>query len=71
MVFLYCLLRKKFDRILIQSKSYNTMSKNIKASDVILTSLEVKEPYPNNPFTISSEAIMRPKLAGIESSSDN
>ena len=71
MVFLYCLLRKKFDRILTKAKAIIPYPKNIKASDVILTSLEVKEPYPNNPFTISSEAIMRPKLAGIESSSDN
>ena len=45
--------------------------KNIKALDVILTSLIVKEPYPNKPLTISSEAIIMPKLAGIENSNDN
>ena len=45
--------------------------KNIKALDVIFTSSREKEPYPNNPLTISSEAIINPRLAGTESNKDN
>ena len=39
--------------------------------EVISTSFDEKDPYPNNPFIISSDAIINPKLAGIESSKDN
>ena len=31
----------------------------------------MKDPYPNNPFTISSDAIIKPKLAGNENSKDS
>ena len=47
------------------------IQKYIKASDVILTSFCVKEPYPNNPLIISSDAIINPKLAGIDNNKDN
>ena len=52
-------------------QSNYTVTKNINAYAVISTSFDEKEPYPNNPFTISSDAIIKPRLAGIESSNDN
>ena len=34
-------------------------------------SFNEKDPYPNNPLTISSDAIIKPRLAGIENSKDS
>ena len=65
------LAKKKLAKIFISENATTPNPNNIKASDVVLTSLDVKEPYPNKPFTISSDAIMRATLAGIESNSDN
>ena len=65
------LAKKKLAKIFISEKATTPNPNNIKASDVVLTSLDVKEPYPNKPFTISSDAIIRATLAGIESNSDN
>ena len=45
--------------------------KNINAFEVISTSAILNDPYPNNPFTISSEAIIKPILAGTESNKDS
>ena len=39
--------------------------------DIKKTSFKEKDPQPNNPFIISSEAIISPKLAGIDRSKDN
>ena len=52
-------------------KAITPKPKNIKASDVILISFKENEPYPNNPFTISSDAIIKPKVAGIDNNKDN
>ena len=72
MVFLYYLrAKKKFDKIFIKANATTPYPKNIKAFDVISTSFNEKDPYPNNPLTISSDAIIKPKLAGIENSKDN
>ena len=60
------LAKKKLDKIFINAKAGTPYPKNFKASAVILTSFEEKEPYPNNAFTISFDAKINPKLAGIE-----
>ena len=58
-------------KFLLSANAITPNPKNTKALDVILTSFDVKEPYPNNPFTISSEAIIKPRLAGIDNNKDN
>ena len=45
--------------------------KNFKAVAVISTSFLLNDPYPNNAFTISSDAKINPKLAGIEKRRDS
>ena len=65
------LAKKKFDKILINAKATTPKPKKLNARDVISTSAKVKEPYPNNPVTISSEAKINPKLAGIDKSKDS
>ena len=64
------LAKKKFDKILINAKA-TPKPKKLNAREVISTSAEVKEPYPNNPVTISSDAKINPKLAGIDKSKDS
>ena len=58
--------KKKFDKIFINANAGTPNPKNFKAAAVISTSLTEKDPYPNNAFTISFEAIINPKLAGKE-----
>ena len=65
------LAKKKLAKIFKSANAIIPYPKNIKALDVILTSARVKEPYPNNPLIISSEAIINPRLAGTESNKDN
>ena len=65
------LAKKKLDKIFINAKAGTPYPKNFKASAVILTSFEEKEPYPNNAFTISFDAKINPKLAGIEKRSES
>ena len=60
------LAKKKLDRIFINANAGIPYPKNFKAAAVISTSLREKVPYPNNAFTISFEAKIIPKLAGIE-----
>ena len=45
--------------------------KNFNASAVNSTFSIVKDPYPNNPLIIWSDAMSKPKLAGIDNSKDN
>ena len=45
--------------------------KYFKAAAVILIFSIVKDPYPNNAFTISSEAKIKPKLAGTDNKSES
>ena len=65
------LAKKKLDKIFINAKAGTPYPKNFKAAAVISTSLTEKDPYPNNAFTISLEARINPKLAGIENSSES
>ena len=65
------LAKKKFDKILINANAGTPYPKNFKAEAVIWTSLIEKDPYPNNAFTISSDAKINPKLAGIENKSES
>ena len=65
------LAKKKLDKIFINAKAGTPYPKNFKAEAVILTSSKVKDPYPNNAFTISFDAKINPKLAGIENSSES
>ena len=65
------LAKKKFDRILISANAGTPYPKNFNAAAVISTSFGEKDPYPNNAFTISFEAKINPRLAGIENRSDN
>ena len=60
------------EEINLTSNAYLDSLKLISVNDeVILTSFELKEPYPNSPFIISWEAIIKPKLAGRESNIDS
>ena len=65
------LAKKKLDKTFTNANATTPKPKNIKASDVKLTSSIVKEPYPNKPLIMSSAAITNPTLAGIENSKDN
>ena len=60
------LAKKKFDKIFIIAKAGTPYAKNFNAAAVISTSFKEKDPYPNNALTISFEANINPKLAGIE-----
>ena len=62
----YLLQKKKFDKIFINAKAGTPYPKYFKAAAVISTSFIEKDPYPNNAFTISFDAKISPKLAGIE-----
>ena len=70
-VLVLSLAKKKLESIFTSANATTPQPKNTKALEVILTSLGEKEPYPNNPFIISSDAIIRPRLAGIENNKDN
>ena len=65
------LAKKKFDSIFINANAGTPYPKNFKAVAVISTSFIEKDPYPNNAFTISFEAKINPKLAGIENKSES
>ena len=65
------LAKKKFAKTFISEKATTPYPKNFKAIDVIKTSLDEKEPYPNNPLTISSDAKIKARLAGKDKSKDN
>ena len=54
-----------------QKRRIADIQKNFKAEDVISTSFGEKDPYPNNSFTISFDANINPKLAGIENRSES
>ena len=65
------LAKKKFAKTFINEKATTPYPKKFKAIDVIKTSLDEKEPYPNNPLTISSDAKIKARLAGKDRSKDN
>ena len=65
------LAKKKFDKIFISANAGTPYPKNFKAAAVISTSSKEKDPYPNNAFTISLDANINPKLAGIENRSES
>ena len=65
------LAKKKLAKIFINAKAGTPYPKNFKAVAVFPTSLREKEPYPNNAFTISFDANINPKLAGIENSNES
>ena len=60
------LAKKKLDKIFINANAGTPYPKNFKAAAVISTSFIEKDPYPNSAFTISFDAKINPKLAGIE-----
>ena len=65
------LAKKNLLKFLLMKRRQLHNQKNIKAFEVISTSFNVKDPYPNNPLIISSDAIIKPILAGIDSNKDN
>jgi len=65
------LAKKKFDKIFISANAGTPYPKNFKAAAVISTSFLEKDPYPNSAFTISFDAKINPKLAGIENRSES
>tara|TARA_B100001059_G_scaffold10260_1_gene8347 strand:- start:16 stop:237 length:222 start_codon:yes stop_codon:yes gene_type:complete len=65
------LAKKKLDKIFIKANAGTPYPKNFKAAAVISTSFTEKDPYPNNAFTISFDANINPKLAGIENKSES
>ena len=65
------LAKKKFDKIFTNANAGTPYPKNFKAAAVISTSFTEKDPYPNNAFTISFDAKINPKLAGIENRSES
>ena len=70
-VLVLSLAKKKLDNILISANAGTPYPKNFKAAAVISTSFIENDPYPNNAFTISFEANINPKLAGIENSNES
>ena len=58
--------KKKLDNIFTNAKAGTPYPKYFRALDVNLTSSLEKDPYPNKALTISSEAKIKPKLAGID-----
>ena len=70
-VLVLSLAKKKLDKIFINANAGTPYPKNFKAAAVISTSFKEKDPYPNNAFTISSDANINPKLAGIEKRSES
>ena len=69
--FVLSLAKKKFDKIFTKANATIPKAKNLRASDVILTSCAKKAPYPNNPLTISYDANINPRLAGIDNNKHN
>ena len=65
------LAKKKFDNILTNAKAGTPYPKYLRASDVNLTSSSEKDPYPNKELTISSEAKINPRLAGIDNNKES
>ena len=65
------LAKKKFDNILTNAKAGTPNPKYLKASAVNLTSSLEKDPYPNKALTISSDAKIKPRLAGIDSNKES
>ena len=65
------LAKKKFDKIFINANAGTPNPKNFKAAAVISTSFKEKDPYPNKALTISFDAKIRPRLAGIEKRSES
>ena len=53
------------------AKAGTPYPKYFKASAVDLTSFVEKDPYPNKALTISSEAKIKPTLAGIDSNKES
>ena len=70
-VFVLSRAKKKFDSILTNAKAGTPYPKYFKASAVNLTSSLEKDPYPNKAVTISSEAKIKPRLAGIDSNKES
>ena len=70
-VLVLSLAKKKLDKIFINANAGTPYPKNFKAAAVISTSSREKDPYPNNAFTISLDANINPKLAGIENRSES
>ena len=70
-VFVLSRAKKKFDNILTSAKAGIPYPKYFKASAVFFTSNEEKEPYPNKALTISSEAKIKPKLAGTDNNKES
>ena len=70
-VLVLSLAKKKLDKIFIKAKAGTPYPKNFNASAVISTSVTEKDPYPNNALTISFDASINPKHAGIENSSES
>ena len=65
------LAKKKLDKILIKANAGTPKPKNFKAEAVKRALSKVKDPYPNKALTISSEAKIKPMLAGIDNKRDN
>ena len=42
------------------------MAKNLRAAEVFFILVSLKDPYPNNAFTISYDAMYKPTAAGNE-----
>ena len=59
------------DNIFTNAKAGTPYPKYFKASAVNLTSSLENDPYPNKALTISSEAKIKPRLAGIDNNKDN
>ena len=59
------------DKTLISANAGTPYPKYFSAAAVISVSSLENEPYPNRPLIISSEAITKPKLAGIENNNES
>ena len=70
-VFVLSRAKKKFDSILINANAGTPYPKYFNAFAVNFTSSLEKEPYPNKALTISSEARIKPRLAGIDNNKES
>ena len=70
-VFVLSLAKKKLDKTLISANAGTPYPKYFSAAAVNSVSSLENEPYPNRPLIISSEAITKPKLAGIENNNES
>ena len=65
------LAKKTFEKIFNIEKAGTPNAKKVSAAEVLFTLSSLKEPYPNNDVTISSDASTKAVAAGIDQNKHN